>query len=146
MGFHELHWLWDHDYKHSSQIMKILSLGKQEEKRSHNQGYKDHGQDCCFYLTKTKSFPFKQRDKIFIFIYQFIYINIHISQAYRILDSARTPVSYYVSMPPPMPLQDGLDAIDCYANKDNSNELISANSRDSEYETTKDPLYFHRNI
>ena len=45
-------------------------------------------------------------------------------------------------MPPTMPLQNGLDAIDCSANEDNSDELISANSTDFEYETTKDPTIF----
>ena len=41
-----------------------------------------------------------------------------------------------------MPPQDGLDAIDCNANKEDSDEFISANSTDSEYDTTKDPFLF----
>ena len=40
--------------------------------------------------------------------------------------------------------QDGLDAINCSVKKDNSNEFISANSTDFEYDTTAS--YFHRNI
>ena len=45
-------------------------------------------------------------------------------------------------MPPPVPPQDGLDAIDCSANKDNSDKFISANSTDFEYDTTEDPILF----
>ena len=88
---------------------------------------KDHCQDCYFCLTKTKVFKitFKQRDKI----------------AYPNLDSARTPVPHDESMPPPVPSQDGLGAIDCNANKDTFNKFISANFTDSEYDTTED-LYF----
>ena len=47
-------------------------------------------------------------------------------------------------MPPPVPPQDGLDAIDCSANEDNSDEFISANSIDSEYDTRKDSILFSR--
>ena len=47
-------------------------------------------------------------------------------------------------MPPLVPLQDGLDVIDCSANKDNFNEFISANSTDSKYDTTEDPILFLR--
>ena len=36
-----LHWLWDHDYKHSSlDLSEILSQCKQEEKKSHNWNFK----------------------------------------------------------------------------------------------------------
>ena len=43
-------------------------------------------------------------------------------------------------MPPPVPLQDGLDAIDCDAYEDNSDEFLSANSPDSKYDVTEDPI------
>ena len=87
---------------------------------------KDHFQDCYFCITKTKGFSFKQRDKI----------------GYPSLDSVRTLVPHDESMPPPVPLQDGLDAIECNANKDNFDEFISANSTDFEYDTTEDPSLF----
>ena len=35
-----------------------------------------------------------------------------------------------------------LDVIDCSANEDNSDEFISPNSTDSEYDTRKDPILF----
>ena len=41
-----------------------------------------------------------------------------------------------------MPPQDGLDAIDCSADEDNSNKFISSNSTDSEYDTTEDHILF----
>ena len=47
-------------------------------------------------------------------------------------------------MPPPVPPQDGLDAIDCSANEDSSDKFISANSTDSEYDTTEDPILFSK--
>ena len=72
----------------------------------------DQCRDCYFYLTTTKGFSFKQKDKI----------------AYLNLDSARTPVPHDESMPPPVPPQDGLDTIDCSDNEDKSNEFISSNS------------------
>ena len=53
---------------------------------------KDHCQDCYFCLTKTKSFSFKQKDKI----------------TYPNLDSARTPVLHDDSMLPPVPPLHGL--------------------------------------
>ena len=37
---HGLHWLWDRDYKRSSQILEILSRGMQEERKSHNQDFR----------------------------------------------------------------------------------------------------------
>ena len=50
-------------------------------------------------------------------------------------------------MPPPVPPQDGLDAINCSANKDNANKVVSANSTDSEYDTTEDPILFsHKHL
>ena len=87
---------------------------------------KDHCQDCCFCLTKTKGFSFKQKDKI----------------AYPNSDSAITSVSHDESISPPVPPQDGLDALDCSANEDNSEEFISANSTNSENNTTEDPILF----
>ena len=45
-------------------------------------------------------------------------------------------------MLPPVPPQDGLDAIDCSSNEDNSDKFISANSSDSEYDATKDFILF----
>ena len=45
-------------------------------------------------------------------------------------------------MPPRVPPQDGLDAIDCSSNESNSNRFIFANSTDSEYDTTEDPIVF----
>ena len=45
-------------------------------------------------------------------------------------------------MPPPVPPQDGLDAIDSSADEDNSEKFISANSTDSEYNTTEDSILF----
>ena len=45
-------------------------------------------------------------------------------------------------MPPAVLSQDGIDAIDCSANEENSNEFISTNSRDSKYDTTEDPVLF----
>ena len=91
---------------------------------------KNHCQDCCFCLTKTKGFSFKQRDKI----------------AYPNLDSARTPVPHDESMPTQVPSQDGHNAIDYSANKDNSDEFISANSTILSMIAQKIPSYFHRNI
>ena len=85
---------------------------------------KDHCQNRYFCLTKTKGFSFEQRDKI-------IYPN---------LDLARTPVPHDDSMPPPMPLQHGLDATDSNADENNSNELISSNY--TETDTTEDPISF----
>ena len=79
-----------------------------------------------FCLTKTKSFFFKQKDKI----------------AYPNLDSARTPVPHDESMPPSVPPQDDLDIIDCNVNKGNSDEFIFAKFTDSEYDTTEDPILF----
>ena len=87
---------------------------------------KDNCKDCNFYLIKTKGFFFKQRDKI----------------AYPNSDIARTPVLHDESMPLPVPPQDGLDAFDCNANEDNSDIFISANSTDSEYDTTENPNLF----
>ena len=78
---------------------------------------KNHCRNCCFFLTKTKSFFFKQRHKI----------------AYPNLDSARTQVPHNMSMPLPVLPQDFLDAIDCSANEDNVNKFISAKYTDSEY-------------
>ena len=43
-------------------------------------------------------------------------------------DSARTPDFQNESMSPPVPSQDSLNAIDCSANEDNSDEFIFANS------------------
>ena len=45
-------------------------------------------------------------------------------------------------MPSPVPPQDGLDAIDCSDNKDNSDKFVSANSIDSDYDITEDPILF----
>ena len=42
----------------------------------------------------------------------------------------------------PLPPQNGLDAIYCSANEDNFEEFISANSTDSEYDTTENPILF----
>ena len=87
---------------------------------------KDHCQDCYFCPTKTIGFYFKQRSKI----------------AYPNLDSARTPVLHDESMPPPVPPQAWLDAIDCSANEDNSNKLY----RFLRTIPQKIPSYFHQNI
>ena len=46
------------------------------------------------------------------------------------------------SIPPSVPPQDGLDAIDCSANENNSEKFISANSTNSVYDTTGDPIVF----
>ena len=85
---------------------------------------KDHYQDCYFYLTKTKSFSFKQRDKI----------------TYPNLDSARTPVPHDDSMPPPVPPLHGLDTTDSSTDEHNSDGLISSNYTDSD--TTEDAILF----
>ena len=77
-----------------------------------------------------KQTAFKKRDKI-------AYIN---------LASAKTPVTQDESMLPPVPPQDGLDTIDCSANKDKSGEFISPNSTASEHDTKEVPSYFQRNI
>ena len=45
-------------------------------------------------------------------------------------------------MPPTMLSQDWLDAINCSANEGNFDEFISANSSDSEYYTTENPILF----
>ena len=45
-------------------------------------------------------------------------------------------------MLPPVPPQDGLNAIVCSANKENSDEFIFANSFDSDLKTTEDPISF----
>ena len=45
-------------------------------------------------------------------------------------------------MPPSMPSQDGLDAIDCSANETNSEKFISANSTYFEYNITEDSILF----
>ena len=45
-------------------------------------------------------------------------------------------------MPPLVPLEDWLDAIYCSANEYNSEEFISTNSTDSEYDTIKYPILF----
>ena len=91
---------------------------------------KHHFLDCYFCLTKTKGFSLKQRDKI----------------ANPNLDSAKTPAPHDQSMPPLVPSKDGLDAIGCSANKDNSDRFISVNSTGSEYNTIVDPSYFHKDI
>ena len=57
------------------------------------------------------------------------------------LDSASF-FSHDESMPPLVPLQDGLDAIYCSANEDNSDKFISTNFTDSEYNTTEDSILF----
>ena len=85
---------------------------------------KNQCQDCYFRLTKTKGFSFEQRDKI----------------TYSSLDSARTLVSHDDSMPPPVPPQHGLDAIDNSADEDNSDGLTSSNYTDSD--TTENPILF----
>ena len=87
---------------------------------------KNHCHNCYFCLTKTKSFSFKQRDQI----------------AYHNSDLAITPVPHDETMPPPMLSQDWLDAINCSANEGNFDEFISANSSDSEYYTTENPILF----
>ena len=91
---------------------------------------KHHFLDCYFCLTKTKGFSLKQRDKI----------------ANPNLDSAKTSAPHNHSVPPLVPSKDGLDTIDCSANKDNSDGFISVNSTDFEYNTIVDPAYFHENI
>ena len=48
------------------------------------------------------------------------------------------------SMPPPVPSQHELDAIDGSADEDNSDGLISSNYTNSD--TQKIPSYFHKNI
>ena len=45
-------------------------------------------------------------------------------------------------MPLSVPSQDKLDAIDCSANENNTNEFISTNSTDFKYDTTKDLILF----
>ena len=81
---------------------------------------------AIFVSPKQRPFPFKQKDKI-------EYLN---------LDSARTPISHNQSMSTPVLPQDGLDAIDCNANEDNSNEFISAISIDFEHDTTENSILF----
>ena len=45
-------------------------------------------------------------------------------------------------MPQSVPPQEGFNAIDFSANEDNSDKFISANSTDSEYDTTENPFLF----
>ena len=81
----------------------------------------DHCQDCCFCLTKTKGFSFKQRDKI---TSQFGF--------------SKDPVPRDDSMPPPVPSQNELDT-DSSADEDNSDGLISSNY--TNFDTTEDPVF-----
>ena len=87
---------------------------------------KDHCQDCYFCFTKTKGLFFKQQDKI----------------TYPNLDSARTPVPHDEPMPPSMFPKDGPDAIDSSGDEDYRDEVISVNSTDSEYNSTKNLTLF----
>ena len=64
--------------------------------------------------------------------------------AYLNLDSTRISVPHDKSIPTPVPPQNGLDAIDCSANENNSDEFVFANSTDSEYDATEDPTFFSK--
>ena len=56
------------------------------------------------------------------------------------MDSARTPAPHDDSMPPPVPLQHGLDVTNSSADEDNSDGLTSSNYTDSD--ANEDPILF----
>ena len=80
---------------------------------------------AIFLSSKQRAFPLN-RDKI----------------TYRNLDSAKTPVSPDKSISLLVSPKDGLDAIHSNADEFNSNEFISVNSTDSEYNSKENPIFF----